>query len=163
MNKLKTYKVKTEDEKILYTSYGLVDFDLRDAIERRRMNLAPLVSEGTMNVGFVGMTATLVAGQNCSVYFKCEKRDDVLTRMARHVAKMCKVKCRLHAKNAFFKSARIIRHRDYCSKKQSNSGASRFMVSFNPHCIDTELRFVGVQQRVEMREQVCGISILTHI
>ena len=132
MDELKTYNVKTEDGKILYKSYGL-DFDLRDAVERRRMNLAPLVSEGTMNVGFVGMTATLVAGQNCSVYFKCEKRDDVLTRMARHVANKCTVKCRLHAKNAFFKSARIIRHRDYFSEARSKSKGSRFMVSFNPH------------------------------
>ena len=164
MDELKTYNVKTEDGKILYKSYGL-DFDLRDAVERRRMNLAPLVSEGTMNAGFVGMTASFVAGQKCSVYFKCGKRDDVLTRMARHVAKMCKVKCRLHAKNAFFKSAHIIRHRDPFSKKQSKSKGSRFMVSINPHCTDTELGFEGVQlqqQRLEMREQVCDISILTH-
>ena len=165
MNKLKIYNVKTEDEKILYTSYGLVDFNLRDAIERGEMNVAPLVSEGTMNVGFVGMTASFVAGQKCSVYFKCGKRDDVLTRMARHVAKMCRVKCRLHAKNAFFKSAHIIRHRDPFSKKQSKSKGSRFMVSLNPHCTDTELGFEGVQlqqQGLEMREQVCDISILTH-
>ena len=164
MDELKTYKVKTADGKILYKSYGL-DFDLRDAITQERMSIAPLVSEGIMNAGFVGMTASFVAGHKCSTYFKCGKRDDVLTRMARHVAKMCKVRCRLHAKNAFFKGAHIIPHCDYFSEAQSKSKGSRFMVSINPHCTDTELGFEGVQlqqQGLEMREQVCDISILTH-